>query len=358
MAQTQSPGVSVEDFIERIASRKPIAGVLLLGNEAYLRDSCRKQLIEAFTDPAARDWAVIRFSVEDDSIDTLIGQAQTLPMLVDRQVIFYSDTEALEKLSEKNRDKSLDQLEKYLADPAPFTVLVFEASEFDARMRPFKILSAKTLVVKCELDGEPAQRESAAAIMAEQMAREAGIKIEKDAARLLSESTNADLARIQTEIEKLATYAGDRKQITAADVALLVVSEKRYTVWQLSEMLANCDRERALRFLASLLHEGEQPVAIVGAMAWMYRKLLEAQALPRNADAWQAVRQLGMRRDTAELALRECRRIPTEQLRDGLVLLAEADSQLKSGVAAPKAMMEFLVTQLATRRTAATAGKL
>lgn len=190
------------------------------------------------------------------------------------------------------------------------------------------------------------------------MARDRGVKLDKDAARLLAESTNADLARIQTEIEKLATYAGDRKQITAADVALLVVSEKRYTVWQLSEMLANCDRERALRFLASLLHEGEQPVAIVGAMAWMYRKLLEAQALPRNADAWQAVRQLGMRRDTAELALRECRRIPTEQLREGLVLLAEADSQLKSGVAAPKAMMEFLVTQLATRRTAATAGKL
>ena len=137
------------------------------------------------------------------------------------------------------------------------------------------------------------------------MARDAGIKIEKDAARLLAESTNADLARIQTEIEKLATYAGDRKQITAADVALLVVSEKRYTVWQLSEMLASCDRERSLQFLASLLHEGEQPVAIVGAMAWMFRKLLEAQSLPRNADAWQAARQLGMRRDTAELALRE-----------------------------------------------------
>lgn len=357
MARAETSSVSVEKFVERLESRKPIPGVLLLGGEAYLRDLCRKQLVEAFSDPAAREWAVARFSAEDDSVDALVGQAQTLPMLVPRQVIFYSDVEALERLGEKNRDAALDKLEEYLEDPAPFSVLVFEASELDQRMRPFKILSAKTLVVECELAGEPAEREGIAAMMAEEMAREAGIKIDKDATRLLSESTNADLARIRTEIEKLACYAGDRKLITAADVALLVVSEKRYTVWQLSEMLASGDRDRALRFLASLLHEGEQPVAIVGAMAWMYRKLLEAQALPRGTDAWKAAGQLKMRRDTAELALRESRRMPVKQLRDGLVELAEADSRLKSGVAAPKAVMEFLVTRLATRRDAAAAGK-
>ena len=109
----------------------------------------------------------MKFSADEDSMDAVIGQAQTLPMLVSRQVIFYSDVEALEKLGEKNRDAALDQLEKYLSDPAPFSVLVFEAAKFDARMRPFKILSSKTLVVNCALEGEPAQRESAAAVIAD-----------------------------------------------------------------------------------------------------------------------------------------------------------------------------------------------
>jgi DNA polymerase III subunit delta len=351
MAPKDSPGIEVEVFRERVRTRKPISSVLLLGNEAYLRDLCRKDLIEAFTDPAARDWAVVKFSAGQDSVDAVVGQAQTLPMLVAHQVIVFSDVQALEKLGEKNRDAACDLLEGYFKDPAPFSTLVFEASALDARMRPFKILSAKTVVVSCALKSE-----SEAAGFAEQMASDSGIKLDRDAARQLAEYANADLARIQTEITKLSIYAGDRKQITAADVALLVVSEKRYTVWQLSEMLASCDRERSLRFLASLLHEGEQPVMIVGAMAWMFRKLLEAQSLPRNADPWQAARQLVMQRDTAVIALRECRRMTTQQLRDGLVLLAEADNQLKSGVAAPKAMMEFLVTQLATRRATATAG--
>lgn len=353
MAATQNTTVSADRFLEKLKSGKPIPGILLLGNESYLREICRRKLIEVFADLNAGEWSVVRFSANEDSVETVVNQAQTMPMLVPRQVIIYSDAEELESLGEKTRDASLDQLEAYLKDPAPFTVLVFEATAFDQRMRPYKILAGQTLVVECELAGEPEAREAAAAAIAEQMARELKIEIGHDAARLLAESTNADLARIRTELEKLASYVGERKRVTLEDVRLLVVSEKRYTVWQLSEMLASGDRARALRFLASILHEGEQPVMIVGAMAWMYRKLMEAQELPRGADAWQAARVLRMRRDTAELALREAKRMPRGQLADGLSALAEADNRLKSGVAAPGAVMEFLVAELATRKAAA-----
>ena len=353
MAGTQNTTISADRFLEKLKSGKPIPGILLLGNESYLREICRKKLIEVFADPNAAEWSVVRFSANEDSVETVVNQAQTMPMLVPRQVIIYSDAEELESLGEKTRDATLDQLEAYLKDPAPFTVLVFEAAAFDQRMRPYKILSGQTLVVECELAGEPEEREAAAAAIAEQMARELKIEVARDAARLLAESTNADLARIRTELEKLRSYAGERKCVTLEDVKLLVVSEKRYTVWQLSEMLASGDQSRALRFLDSVLHEGEQPVMIVGAMAWMYRKLMEAQELPRSADAWQAASRLRMRRDTAELALREAKRMPREQLAAGLAALAEADNRLKSGVAAPHAVMEFLVTQLATRKAAA-----
>jgi DNA polymerase III subunit delta len=354
MAATgQNTTVSAERFFEKLKSGKPIPGVLLLGNESYLREICRKKLIETFADPNAAEWSVVRFSANEDSVETVVNQAQTMPMLVPRQVIVFSDAEELESLGDKTRDAALDQLEAYLKDPAPFSVLVFEASKFDERMRPYKILAGQTLVVECELQGEPEEREAAAAAIVEQMARELKVEIARDAARLLAESTNADLARIRTELEKLASYCCDQKRITLEDVKLLVHSEKRYTVWQLSEMLASSDRARALQFLDSVLHEGEQPVMIVGAMAWMYRKLLEAQELPRGADAWQAARTLRMRRDTAELALREAKRMPREQLAAGLAALAEADNRLKSGVAAPAAVMEFLVTQLATRKAVA-----
>jgi len=55
-----------------------------------------------------------------------------------------------------------------------------------------------------------------------------------------------------------------------------------------------------------------------------------------------------MRPATAELAVRQARRFPRTQLTRGLAALYEADSRLKSGGASQRAIMEFLVAQLAS----------
>ena len=340
------PALSLEQFLERLAKGKPFPGVLLLGGDAYLRELCRARLVEACIPEEARTWGVSRFSAAEHSLDRVLGQAQTLPMLAPRQVVFFREIEALEALGEESREDAIARLAAYLDDPAPFTALVFEAAVLDQRMKLFRTLAAKTQVVALELGEKPEERESAAARMALEMARQTGVELERDAAEELADILNGDLAHIRTELAKLAAYAGERRRITRADVEALVVSAKKYSVWQLAEVLAGGQRARALEFLDSLLREGEQPAALVGAMAWMYRKLIEVQELPARASAWQAARQLGMRADTAEMALRQSRRIPRRQLLDGLLALYEADSRLKSGVANPRAVMEFLVARL------------
>jgi DNA polymerase-3 subunit delta len=213
-------------------------------------------------------------------------------------------------------------------------------------MSLFKSLSAKALVIGCELSGELSDRVAQTVVLAEEIARGAGVRIERDAAQLLAEITDANLSAVRTEIEKLAMYVGDRQVIRRDDVSAIAISDRRYDVWQLSEMLATGDRKRAMLFLESMLREGEQPVAMVGAIAWMFRKLVEVGELPRGTQVWDVVRKLQMRKDTAELALREAHRIPRKQLEAGLLELAEADSRLKSGNAGPRAIMEFLLARL------------
>jgi DNA polymerase-3 subunit delta len=153
-------------------------------------------------------------------------------------------------------------------------------------------------------------------------------------------------------LEKLAAYAGERKKITRADVDLLVISARKYEVWDVADMLAARQPARALEFLDRLMREGEEPVALLGGLAWMYRKLLEAQEVPLGAQGWQAASRLKMRPDKAELAVQQSRKFPKSQLTGGLAALYEADSRLKSGVASQHAVMEFLVTQLASASTA------
>jgi DNA polymerase III subunit delta len=129
-----------------------------------------------------------------------------------------------------------------------------------------------------------------------------------------------------------------------------VVSARKFTVWKLAEVFAARNRAKAMEFLDALLREGEQPAGIVGALAWMYRKLVEAREIPAGTNPYQAARELGMHPDSAAIALAQCRKIPREQLLAGMVALAEADSALKSGGPNPRATLEFLIARLTATR--------
>jgi len=343
-------GSGVEALLKRLESGKMVPALLLLGSDSYLKDICRKKLIETYVQEGTREWAVGRFSAKEDSPDIVLGQAQMLPMLAPRQVIFWSDIKSLEKGDEEKRKSDVKKIAAYLDDPAPFTALVMDAEDLDKRTGLFKLLFEKVITVDCEPSENAEVRLGLAMTMAAEMARELRIQLEPDAAQALAENTNAVLARIRTELEKLATYAGDRKLISRADVEALVIADQKYSVWELSGMLASGDRQNAMLFLESLFREGEQAVGMVGAMAWMFRKLIEVQDLPRGAGEWDAIR-LGMRKETAQLALKYAPRIPREQLVSGVQSLSEADSQLKSGIAEPRAVLEFLIARLTVRRT-------
>jgi DNA polymerase-3 subunit delta len=337
------PRLGVAHLLERLAKGKLLPGILLVGSDLYLRDTCREKIIEAYIPETARAWGVTRLSLRETPLDRVFRQAQTSPMLSPRQVVVVADLEVLERLGDDARDAVLRQFEQYFADPAPFTVLVLEAAALDQRMKLFKSLREQVLVVEAEICQDPAERQTTAVALTLRMARDAGVEMDRDAAGELSEMLNAQPALIHAEVQKLATYVGERKRVTVADVEALVVSEKSYTIWELTDLLATRQRDRALVFLDTLVRAGEAPPMIVGALAWMYRKLIEAQELPPGP---QSVRKLGIRPATAELALRQSRRIPRQQLLDGLQALYEADNLLKSAGADDRAILEFLVAKL------------
>jgi DNA polymerase-3 subunit delta len=279
-----------------------------------------------------------------------------MAMLSPQQVVFLEDAEAIEKLGEKNRDETVAQLGAYLENPAPFTVLVLEATGLDQRMKLGKLLAEKTLVVACGLGENQGERQASAIAFARVIGNDEGVEFEKGAAEDLAEFVAADLMRLKTEIVKLATHAGEKKFISRNDVSSLVISEKTTTVWELADLLAARKSAKALEFLDRLLRDGEEPLPMVGAMAWMYRKLIEASEVKGATNGYQAARALGMRPEQAELALQASRKIPKAQLLAGLSALQKADDRLKGGKDA-RTVMEFLVTELTASRTASAAAK-
>ena len=348
--------ISANELLARLGNGKPIPAILLLGEEAYLRDSCRAHLLERFVPEAARAWAVSRYSADRGETQAALEQAQTMAMLSRLQVVFLEDADAIENLGEKNREAAVELLDAYLENPAPFTILVLEAAGLDLRMKLGKLLAEKTLVVDCGLGEDLSDRQAAAVTLARAIAKEHRVEFERGAAEDLAEFVAADLMRLKTEIDKLATYVSAKKLIRRDDVSALVVSEKTTTVWELADMLASRQGKKALEFLNRLLRDGEEPLQILGAITWMYRKLIEAGEVRGVTNGWQAARALGMRPEQAELALQSARRIPKARLLAGLGALQRADDRLKGGREDARAVMEFLVTELTSVESKAASG--
>src|SRR3981189_3369488 len=348
--------ISAEELLGRLEKGKTIPAILLLGEEPYLRDSCRAELIERFVPEASREWAVSRYSAGRGETQAAIDQAQTMAMLSPQQLVFLEDAEAIEKMGEKNREAAMASLDAYLGNPAPFTVLVIEATGLDQRMKLGKLLAEKTLVVECGLGENAGERQAAALALARAIGKEQGVEFEKGAAEDLAEFVAADLMRLKTEIDKLATFAAEKKVIGRADVSALVISEKTTTVWELADLLASRQPKKALEFLDRLLRDGEEPLQMLGAMAWMYRKLIEASEVKGVTNEWQAARALGMRPEQAELALQNARKISKPRLLAGLHALRNADDRLKRGGEDARAVMEFLVTELTAPEAQAARG--
>lgn len=333
------PQASVENILDRIAKGMPIPAIVLLGSEPYLSDRCRSALIEKFVPAAAREWAVTKIVASSEGLSELLGRARMMPMLSPLQILILQDAEALERGGDEASEKSAGELSEYLADPAPFSIVIFEAATLDKRRKLYKALADKALVIELS----PGSADVAA--LAIEMARELGAEISPQAAAELAEAVNGEISKLRLELEKLSLFVGGRR-IEAADVDALVVSARKSTVWHLAEVLAAGDRRAAMDFLDGALRAGEQPAPIVGALAWMYRKLIEARELPPGTNQFQAARELGTRPETAAIALAQSRKIPREALLAGIVQLAEADSELKSGRPNPRAILEFLIARL------------
>jgi DNA polymerase III subunit delta len=329
-----------QKFLEQIAKGKPMPAIVLQGSDSYLLDMCRRKIIDAYVPENLRDWAVSRISVRESGWEEVVSCARMLPMLAQRQVIFVEDVSSIDRMGDKGRDEVVKLFTDYFEEPAPFSVIVFEAKSLDARLKFTKLLVDKALIVELEVTTETA------AALAEQMAAELGAKIDRLAAAHLVEIVNGEPARIRMEIEKLASWAQGTRGITLKDVQTLVIAERKNEVWDLTAMLASGQRERAFDLLANLLRESEPAPAIVGALAGTFRKLIEARELPVTTNKFQAAQLLRMPFEAAEAAIRNAHRMPKKRLLAALSTLAHDDSQLKSSNPDPRALLEFLLVRL------------
>lgn len=346
--------MSPDQFLQKFRKAPPAAAYLFVGPEHYQLSVCKRALAERVLGAADRESGLVRFDLAETTLATVLDDARSLSLFASNRLIWISGAEAVlprgRAAAEENSSSGI--LERYLRQPTPGTVLVFESSRYDfegddrAKLeRVEKFYAAIPDVVEFRPYTPEAARQ-----FVEDQARGAGLRIGLSEIGLLVESLAADAGRIATEIEKLRLYVGTGRKVTAEDIANLVPSAQASNIFTLASSLGRGDRKRSLDSLDTLLREGEYLPLALTFLATQFRLAMVArEAGLHNAQQVQAYfTKQGIRiwRDRAEQVSQTIAVFPGDKLQRAIEKLFWADKALRDTRPDDRVVMEELVFSL------------
>jgi DNA polymerase-3 subunit delta len=154
------------------------------------------------------------------------------------------------------------------------------------------------------------------------------------------------LTLLAHELDKLTTYVR-RGPIGQTEIDALVPRLKEHTNFELSDKILARDVAAALKLLERQLGDREEPVMILGVIARLYRQMALAKDLmAQGAPAAELAKSIGMSPYAAGEFNRYVRRIPMEEIVQGIQRIAAVDRAIKNSLGTPALQLEFLVYEL------------
>ncbi len=158
-----------------------------------------------------------------------------------------------------------------------------------------------------------------------------GKNIEAEACNVLHAYVGNSLLALQNEFEKLFTFVGDRKQITAEDVTAVVGVSKGFTIFELQNAIGKRDLTESLRILQHMLNAGETPVMMIVMLTRYFTTLWKIQGLLQSGMSEQSIAgEVKMSPFILKNYLSAATKFSTNDFEHAFVALLDADIQLKS----------------------------
>jgi len=363
---------ATDRFIAEVKENRLRPGYVLVGDEVFLYERCRRAVLDALVPADLRDFCLSELDLAETSIFEALDRAQTPSLMAPFQVLFIRNLKQLYTRGAK-RDE-FAAIEAYFRSPNPQALLIFVADHLRIPSDPRRMdLQDKdryerireTLGDWCGIVELARVDEADALKWIAAEAKRRDVVFDPDAARELADALGADMMLIASEVEKLVLFVGAKKHVTLGDVETMVLAAKQRSLYELTDAISAKDRARALSLLHGLLNasDGGEDSAIghLYMLARTFRQMLVIlEKNVRDSRAiWQALWQ-GFRMPpfAAEDVIRQARRYKSRRdLMRALRLIARADLELRSQPPDKRLVLERLVLDLASEpKPAPTAG--
>jgi len=179
-----------------------------------------------------------------------------------------------------------------------------------------------------------------------QRVKSEGVAITSDAARLLATLAVGNLRILASEINKLATYVGQRQTISVDAIRLLVPDNREARIFDLTDQLAASNRAAALNIMHELLQDGQQPLAILPMITRQIRILLQVKDLAeRGLRSGEIAASAGVAPFLVEKTIGQARRFSFAQLESAHRGCLRVDTALKRSRMTPELALDLLIIE-------------
>jgi len=396
---------AADRFIAEVRENRLRPGYVLLGDEIFLYERCRRAVIDTLVPADLRDFCLSDLDLAETNIFEALDRARTPSLMAPFQVFFIRGLKALYTRGAKKEEFAA--IEEYFGSSNPQSLILFIADHIRIPSDPRRMdmedknryeRIRETLGDWCGMV-ELARADEADAlrwITAE--SERNGVRFDTDAARELADALGSDMMLIASEFEKLLLYVSapaaqpiegvistearsakwrdprisseaprtspetnttiplTKNRVTLGDVETMVLAAKQRSLYELTDAISAKDRPRALLLLHGLLNasDGGEDAAIghLYMLARTFRQMLIiSEKNVRDPRAiWQVLWQ-GFRMPpfAAEDLIKQARRYKSRrELTRAIRLVARADLELRSSPANKLLVLERLILDLST----------
>lgn len=287
---------------------------LIFGDDRYLCYDALKKIENALS-ITMKDMNSVVMQGENTTVKEIVNSANMYP---------FGDAYRLVVVKNFNLGKTKEEkkeLENYLKEPLPSTVLVFFNPENPENI---KGMSHITPVDCSKIDAKVIS-----AFVKNTLAKN-GILASEEAIEKLIMFADNDMTKISSELEKLSAYVFETKTLTADIVEKFVVQTKEYQVFELAEFIAKGEASKAIDLVDSFMIKSGSAFMLLSPLYNTYRRALFV-SVNKDKSQSELASLLGVKEFAIKMLSNQVKVFSAKQLKSIVDMIADYDRKIKVG---------------------------
>lgn len=307
---------------------------LIYGVDKYLID---KEIDKIIKKNKIDNNSIIRYSLNEDSIDNILEDANTFNLFSDTKLIIVNDANIFTSSNDILTDKIINYLNNY--NDKSYLVFTLLSDKIDNRKKITKVMSDKGNVI--DLNKKDVDTNYIISYL-----KENGYQINMSDARMILNKVGNNLFSINNELDKLMLFKLEDKVIDKNSIDLLINENIDSSLFALVDSITNKDKNKMLKLYHECLLESD-PIMIINMLANKYILLYQVKRLISDGYSDDKIaKELEVHPYPVKLARNMCYSYSVKEILDIILKLANLDKDIKLGNVNGDVGLEFLLLSI------------